>query len=851
MKRLPIELPARSRSAPVASGSPGGSTSGIGAVGTDYQTVSNSQSIVHAYAYTLVSGTGMRYGVSGTGLGLTSGEILLNGSSGASASIAGGHYGVRFSGGAGSVVNAGTIAGTGTYTDNAYVSGTQSSHGAVGIGVLLDDGGVVQTGEYGATSAIITGTLIGVEIAGGAGLVDNDGEVVSSAGYGRYRVTRSGTLALTGSAGSGIVLLAGGTVTNGASDPAAMVSGAQYGVRIAVAGGVVDNDATIVGRSNYTDDYYTGASQDYPVYGYRGVGVALGFGGSVTNAAGATIVGGAMAVSIGGQAGTVVNAGTILANYSNSVGAYFTSAGSGISLAAGGTVTNGGTSNDGARIVGYGRGVAVSGGVGTVANYGTIASAGYGFFGWAISLAAGGTVINGSAIQPTRAVIYGGNAGVLVAGGSGLVANYGTIAAAYLYPVVETAVALRAGGRVINGSASITSALILGGRYGVSIGGGDGMVNNSGGIEAWAEGGTAVMLLSGGYVGNAATGTIAAATGIAVSRGVGVVVNDGLVTATTAGIVFGASVTGATVLNAGSIVVRDGTAIDFGNAAALLEVAPDAVFRGEVLAGGGGNTIELLAGEASAGESIGNLSGLGTAFVGFDTLSLDSLAQWFLAGTNLAAGNLGVDLGAGASLRVRGALAVGHTLALSGSGALGVTHVGYIAVGGQGIGAGAATRTITVQAAYDGNPAGTISGTGTITSPVIDNGAIYADGGTLAFANRVQGTATIDIGAQAVLEAAWRLDVAGVAFLPGAGGELVLDSPQVITATISGFSPGAQIDLPTMEVASDSFSAADDVLTLTAAGGSAAHLHFAGSYAPGAFAFAPDGQGGTSLTLNV
>jgi len=62
-------------------------------------------------------------------------------------------------------------------------------------------------------------------------------------------------------------------------------------------------------------------------------------------------------------------------------------------------------------------------------------------------------------------------------------------------------------------------------------------------------------------------------------------------------------------------------------------VDPGAVFGGTVSGNtGGSNTLEL-----ASGGSTGTLSGLGTSFVNFGTVTVDSGASWKLTGANTVA----------------------------------------------------------------------------------------------------------------------------------------------------------------------------------------------------------------------
>jgi fibronectin-binding autotransporter adhesin len=173
----------------------------------------------------------------------------------------GGEWGIAINGGAGTVVNDGSIAGTDTNGSGTYV-----------IGVYVRSGGSVTN----ATSASITAADWGVAINGGAGTVVNDGSIV-------------------GAAKDGVYLDSGGSVTNAAS---ASIQGADHGIFLILDTGTVVNDGSIAG---------TGAN---------GIGVYVSSDptispASVTNATSASITGAALGVDLS-AGGTLRNAGSII-----------------------------------------------------------------------------------------------------------------------------------------------------------------------------------------------------------------------------------------------------------------------------------------------------------------------------------------------------------------------------------------------------------------------------------------------------------------------------------------------------------------------------------------------------------
>ena len=189
------------------------------------------------------------------------------------------------------------------------------------------------------------------------------------------------------------------------------------------------------------------------------------------------------------------------------------------------------------------------------------------------------------------------------------------------------------GGQVNNLSGGIVQA------YRAVVLGAPGTVVNAGLIRSQNYY-NAVLFGVGGSLTNAATGTIASA---GISAG--------------AAVLFGGA---GTVVNAGTITGATGTAV--GMAAGFanrVAVVAGAVFGGTV---NGGNTLGSSVQstlELTSGASVGTLSGLGTQFVNFAQVTVDSGARWAIAdaigagATIVDSGTLApVTLGAGALVTV-------------------------------------------------------------------------------------------------------------------------------------------------------------------------------------------------------
>lgn len=288
----------------------GGTVNGRGygiAIGGTAGTVTN---------YGSIASTGTINGVGvGIGVALTAGGSVTNH---AGATITGGKYGVYVTGGsAATVVNSGTITAAATSAfgntpttvgvsllngggvtnlAGGYISGANGVSIANASGTVINGGTITGTGKSGVAlfaggavanlNGVITGAQYGVYLGAGstvtnAGTASITGGTVGILANGATTVNNAGTI--TGTNLIGVFLAAGGNVLNASG---ATISGGAYGI-FSSGTAVVSNGGVITG------------------------GVFLAAGGLVVNQASGTIGGGKYGAAFYGAAGTVTNAGTI------------------------------------------------------------------------------------------------------------------------------------------------------------------------------------------------------------------------------------------------------------------------------------------------------------------------------------------------------------------------------------------------------------------------------------------------------------------------------------------------------------------------------------------------------------
>lgn len=724
---------------------------------------------------------------------------------------------------------------------------------ATSNGVSLSAGGIVTNGSATDTTALIEGYR-GVYARGAPATVANFGTIVG----------------LNSKYGAGVLLGAGGSVTNGSSrNTTARITAPGYGVMSWNAPATVANFGTIDGTP--------GVGRLTPA------GISLQAGGSIINGSATDTV-----ALVLGKYGVVARGSLDVANFGTIRGsAPGGPMGGGIYFYHGGSLTNGSAADTTALVEG---GVGVSGfDPLAVSNFGTIAGTGVG-----ADFHDGGSLVNGSTTD-TGALIEG-RYGVISSGGAIIATNFGTIEASGDYGFV-----FYGGGSLTNGSPGDKAARIVGSIGGVFIGNSPATISNFGTVAGSPGSGIRVSVNSAGPT---------------------IIVNGSL--ADTAALIEGAygvttdgrSPEAVTITNFGTIAGADGLAVGLRSATDVLQVEAGSVFRGAVT--GGGSTLDLASGVGTiSGLSGGKVTVSGsmatTTFTNFGTLEIAGGSTFTLTGggtlgaggtTKLidegtlvvfgaigGTGTLSVEgtLTLGAGARVNAAAATfGAGALINGAGILTLTNatLGGLSVGGKvvivdaglfdqtgaivlGKGARGPRLTIAQGAVYrlDGDvgvarrsskpPAILVdglfvksAGTGvsSVGVAVSDVGTIEAATGTLSFLARVDGTGMMKTDAGATLRFANKVASTLTARFAGAGGALALGAPAQFAATIAGFAAGETIDLVNT-AATGAVLNASDQLVITDGATAVATLQLSGDYAGDSFDLASDGHGGTAITL--
>ncbi|HEV8679183.1 MAG TPA: hypothetical protein VGQ90_07395, partial [Stellaceae bacterium] len=191
----------------------------------------------------------------------------------------------------------------------------------------------------------------------------------------------------------------------------------------------------------------------------------------------------------------------------------------------------------------------------------------------------------------------------------------------------------------LQGTGSVTNETnaLIQGFSGILTDGGGSRVVNSGTVVGSFK---AVYFNVGGYLNNSGGLIQAARQTVHIRQAASTVINSGTIIGTDGdfgvGVNLGSGTDNSTVVNAGTISGASGVAVQFAGGGNRVVVYPGAVFSGIVNGGtGSGNLLEL----ASAA-STGTVSGIGTQYVGFSQVTVDSGAHWSFASSNTIGGGV-------------------------------------------------------------------------------------------------------------------------------------------------------------------------------------------------------------------
>ncbi|MDE2005000.1 MAG: hypothetical protein KGI51_00430, partial [Rhodospirillales bacterium] len=604
-----------------------------------------------------------------------------------------------------------SLLGSGTVANAVVVplAGVLSNAGTLSAGVLLQ-GAYLQNAAnaafYGSATLSGGGTVAnygsftGASFAEGIFAISGDATIVNGSSTDTQAVLRTGV--------DVYIKAGGGVLTNFGT---MLATAGAFAVKFANSATVVNGSATdtIAAIGGALALSLEGAASDLTNYGsiLGGVGGGALFGASGTVSNAGTILG-SSGVFISG-AGTVTNAGRI-----SGTGA------SGVQIGSAAVVINSAASGT-AVISGASYGVLVAGGLGSVTNDGTI-SANVAVAAGGIRLAAGGSVINGGVADPS-ALVYGRGTGIVIASGTGSVANYGTVITGATYTsefgVFALGTLYLANGSSLDGTAAIRTD-------GVAVEFGSGTVTNAGTISA---GFFYAITATNARITN--SGLIVGPTGIIVNSGS--IYNSGTIIGTGGSLTNGVKL-GGTLTNQGTIIGMSGTAVALLGMADRLILDPGATFGNGTVGGTGlveasnlSGAVEVL--ELASAASAGTLAGLGATFVGFNAATVDVGADWTMAGANSFLAAPVVDSGT----LINAGTFTGTVLAASGGTAnngigLGSTAqiVGYLNASGAGA---TATNSGTVAGGMSAISSGTAVNDGLVSGTVVASSGGTASNG--------------------------------------------------------------------------------------------------------------------------
>ncbi|MGH7109812.1 MAG: hypothetical protein ACREFK_05230, partial [Stellaceae bacterium] len=353
------------------------------------------------------------------------------------------------------------------------------------------------------------------------------------------------------------------------------------------------------------------------------------------------------------------------------------------------------------------------------------------------------------------------------------------------------------------------------------------VTNTPGHASVYATAGFAWTLATYGRIAGPGNGVVFAAPG-----GVD---NSGTITGTN-GIDLAA---GGTVANKGTVAGSAGAGIYLGNGGYVLNGA-GALSTGRygVEIGGGGSSAVLAVNQAT-------IYGTNIGFAAGDTAG-DTLTN---AGTIGGGSGTAIQFGDGNNLLVADPHAVFHGRV---NGGAGYNAIELAAGSGAGALLGLGTEFHNFAAvAVDPGAVWHLAGAPAVPPAVTNDGRIIVGGGhslTLGPVGEDSGmSGVIAVRTSGTLTLAGGVDPQQTVRFADKTGTLVLDDPQDFGATIQGFRSGDVIDLA--NTTADGFTYAGGVLTLTSGGNPTASVALSSTLGASQFALAPDGQGGTDVTV--
>ncbi|HTZ69528.1 MAG TPA: hypothetical protein VMB71_02660 [Acetobacteraceae bacterium] len=781
------------------------------------------------------------------------------------------------------MTNSGTIGG-GAGGDSTAKPGNGGNGGAgimLSIGGAIDNSGLIAGGGGGSSKYSVGGQGgNGVDLSGAATLT-NAGSIVGGAGsVGENFFGPGGGAGVD--AGPGTRISNYGTISGGENNGYVAAGAVAGGIGVELNNAYLYNKATILGGS--------GLEQGYSPYGPGGIGVdLLGTSNFVNNGVVAGGNGTYTPIFVNGYGGpggdgvylgagaTVTNNGTIAGGNGGSSNYDFGGrGGNGVTIGNGGDVINNGLIEGGQGGGSYylnpfdvhpGCGVEMKHG-GSLTNSGTIIGGGndYGISGVGVNDVYGGIVTNAGLIsggKGSAGVVLGSHASLMndatISGGAGQVFGYNLQYGGVGGNGVDIAAgaALSNHGTIAGGAAGYAYYSGGPGAIGVALTTGAGannygLISGGRGNGAGSDGGAGVSLLSAASLTN--FGMVTGGQGGNGSYPYKDALGDGGA---------GAYLSGGTLVNAGTIsggaggsnsygTGASGDAVLFGTLASTLVVDPGASFNGLVVANEAVNDVLALGGASAA-----TLTGLGTQFLNFTTLEVDTGGIWTLSGDHSF--GAGASLVADGALRITGQVIDAGTATIGAKGKLNAAGHGELVVAGVslqgGTLAGASNATVVVGTLASGGTVGEmtveagalISGSGHLNgTSVVDDGTITAAGGTLAIRHAVGGTGTLSIDSGATLFVHEMVDVSSIVFASGGSETLRVGHAAPVLGTVSGFGAGDVFDLRDLHANSLSFH--KGLLTLLENGSVVDTLTLAGSYTTANFALSSDNAGGVDVT---